>query len=110
MQNSKIKCCYNAKPSTYSFYVKKKIYVGFQNCISAPLSKYQDKTADQPEISATELYVLSLLSFTYFWEKVRLVSLIKHFLIKRRVNFNLNTDRSSLLANKTMRFALELYV
>ena len=69
MQNSKIKCCYNAKPSTYSFYVKKKIYVGFQSCISAPLSKYQGKTADQPKISATELYVLSLLSFTYFFGK-----------------------------------------
>ena len=31
------KCCYNAKPSAYFFYVKTKMSVDFQICISVPL-------------------------------------------------------------------------
>ena len=38
---SKIKQCYNAKPSAYYFYVKKKILVDFHTCISVPLSDYK---------------------------------------------------------------------
>ena len=36
--NSKIKCCYNAKPSAYYFYLKTKISVDFQICISVHLN------------------------------------------------------------------------
>ena len=36
--NLKAKCYYNAKPSAYYFYVKTKISVDFQICISVPLS------------------------------------------------------------------------
>ena len=39
MHNSKSKCRYNAKPSTYYFYVKTNISVHFQICISVPLSR-----------------------------------------------------------------------
>ena len=35
---SKVKQCYNAKPSAYHFYVKKKILVDFHICIAVPLS------------------------------------------------------------------------
>ena len=38
--NSKSKCCYNAKPSAYYFYVRTKISVDFQICISVPLTLY----------------------------------------------------------------------
>ena len=36
--NSKSKCCYNAKPSPYYFYVKTKIPIDFYICISVPLT------------------------------------------------------------------------
>ena len=35
---------------------------------------------------------------------------MKDWLIKKRVNYNLNADQSSFLANKNLRHALELYV
>ena len=35
--NSKSRCCYTAKLSTYYFYVKTKISIDFENCISVPL-------------------------------------------------------------------------
>ena len=37
--NSKSKCCFNAKLSAYCFYVKTKLTIDFQICISVPLSK-----------------------------------------------------------------------
>ena len=43
-------------------------------------------------------------------ENFRLVFLMKDWLIKKRVNYNLNADQSSFLANKNLRHALELYV
>ena len=35
---------------------------------------------------------------------------MKDWLIKKRVNYNLNADQSSFLANKNLTHALELYV
>ena len=35
--NTKSKCCYHAKPSAYCLYVKTKISVDFQTCISVLL-------------------------------------------------------------------------
>ena len=39
--NSKIKSCCNAKPSANYFYVKTKISVDFQICISVPLKSQE---------------------------------------------------------------------
>ena len=38
MHNSESKYCYNVRPLTCDFYVKTKISIDFQICISVPLS------------------------------------------------------------------------
>ena len=48
--------------------------------------------------------------FLNLLENSRLVFFMKDWLIKKRVNCNLNADQSSFLANKNLRHALELYV
>ena len=41
VHDSKNKCCFNAKPSTYYFYLKTKIFEHFSICISVPLSSQE---------------------------------------------------------------------
>ena len=43
-------------------------------------------------------------------KNLRLVLLMKDLLIKKPVNSNLNADQGKFLANKTVRYVLELYV
>ena len=63
-------CCYNAKPSAYYFYVKRKISVDFQICISVPLTPLSFKISLKDKsfhvsINSLGLYLFSecLLNF-----------------------------------------------
>ena len=58
--NSKSKCCFNAKPSSYHFYVKMKISVHFQICISVPLNMF-DHLKKFSQRSSVSKYFLKVL-------------------------------------------------
>ena len=57
---SQSKCCYNAKPSSYHFYVKMKISVHFQICISVPLNMF-DHLKKFSQRSSVSKYFLKVL-------------------------------------------------